>query len=171
MYFVSGFLMSRVKWFDMDKPEPVVTQLKISLADFQEQETLTQHLQDTFRINGRLTGQWININGLQHFEFSSLKQNSVVSFDSLGTTANLKVQPKNNFMAITAYHRAHKYGGGVAYNAYILLMDLSSLALLLFVLTGIYMWLGLVRYRWLGWGFLLAGFGYVMWVWITFLDF
>ena len=170
MYFVTGFLMGKYQWFETQKPEPIISQLSITHSSFSEQDALVKHLQDTFNLNGRFTNHWEN-KGLPYYEFNSLKQNDIVWFDSLKTTAHLKTQPKNSYMAITAYHRAHKYGGGFAYNAYILLMDLASLALLLFVITGIYMWLNLVRYRWLGWGFLGLGVSYAIWVWLTFLDF
>jgi hypothetical protein len=49
------------------------------------------------------------------------------------------------------------------------LMDFASLALLIFVLTGVYMWLSFVKYRWLGVSFLVGGFAYSIWVWLTFI--
>jgi|GEM_PF-2924078 len=49
------------------------------------------------------------------------------------------------YKTITRLHRIHGYEGDLPHLLYALMMDLSSLALLLFVVTGFYMWLKLER--------------------------
>jgi hypothetical protein len=166
MYFVTGYLMNNWQWFDEKKPAPAVETISLKKPDLNGSD-LYEHLRETLQINGRFNNSWTN-KGTTYYEYQSVLKQTIVYFDSTLTSATIKVSDKNALGHITAYHRLHKYGGPIAYNFYILLMDLASLALLVFVITGVYMWLNFAKYRWLGIGFLVAGFAYTIWVWLTF---
>ena len=57
-------------------------------------------------------------------------------------------------------HRMHNYGGNILYLLWVLLYDLASLSLILFGLTGVYLWYKLTTKRLLGWVILGLGYGY-----------
>ncbi len=168
MYFITGYLMSKSEWFDHENPAPDVQTVLMAKPLLADDEALYGFLKDTLDIAGRFNNSWTN-QGTTYYEYLSVKKQTVVSLDSSNTLVKIKIAEKNKIGNITAYHRMHKYGGPLAYNLYILLMDLASLALLLFVITGVYMWLNLAKYRWLGLSFLSAGFAYTLWVWLTFI--
>ena len=52
---------------------------------------------------------------------------------------------------LVGFHRLHGYGGGWLYDIWVVFYDLASLALILFTLTGIYLWYRLTKHRLLGW--------------------
>ncbi|WP_339786908.1 MAG: PepSY-associated TM helix domain-containing protein [Imperialibacter sp.] len=167
MYFVTGYLMNNPQWFDQEKPAPDIKTTSMKKPDVSNEELYNQ-LKNKLEISGRFHNSWTN-KGTTYYEYQSMLRQTIVYFDSTHTTATVKVSDRNTMGSITAYHRLHKYGGPPAYSLYILLMDLASLALLIFVLTGVYMWLSFVKYRWLGVGFLAVGLAYSIWVWLTFI--
>ncbi|MEQ8685877.1 MAG: PepSY-associated TM helix domain-containing protein [Imperialibacter sp.] len=167
MYFVTGYLMNNPQWFDQEKLTPDTKTISMKKPDLND-EQLYKHLKDKLEISGRFHNSWTN-KGTTYYEYQSMLRQTIVYFDNTHTTATVKVSDRNTMGSITAYHRLHKYGGPPAYSLYILLMDLASLALLIFVLTGVYMWLSFAKYRWLGVGFLVAGLAYSIWVWLTFI--
>ena len=64
---------------------------------------------------------------------------------------------------MVGFHRVHGYGGGWLYDFYILMMDLASVATILFGLTGLYLWYILIKKK-KKWGpiILAAGIGYTI---------
>jgi hypothetical protein len=167
MYFVTGYLMNNPQWFDQEKPATDTKTISMKKPDVSNEELYNQ-LKDKLEISGRFHNSWTN-KGTTYYEYQSMLRQTIVYFDSTYTTATVKLSDKNTIGNITAYHRLHKYGGPLAYSFYVLLMDFASLALLIFVLTGVYMWLSFVKYRWLGVSFLVGGFAYSIWVWLTFI--
>jgi hypothetical protein len=166
MYFVTGYLMNNPQWFDQEKPAPDIKTISMKKPDVSNEE-LHKQLKNKLEISGRFHNSWTN-EGTTYYEYQSMLRQTIVYFDSTNSTATVEVSDKNTMGSITAYHRLHKYGGPPAYNFYILLMDLASLALIIFVITGIYMWLSYAQFRWLGVSFLVAGIAYTVWVWLTF---
>lgn len=60
------------------------------------------------------------------------------------------------------FHRLHKYGGGGLYDLWMVFYDLASFSLIVFALTGVYMWYKLTRKRLLGFLILGGSFSYAM---------
>jgi hypothetical protein len=54
----------------------------------------------------------------------------------------------------------HQYGGGWLYNLWVVFYDLASLALIVFAITGVYMWYKLEGRKRLGWILLGLSFAY-----------
>ena len=53
------------------------------------------------------------------------------------------------------------YGGGMIYNAYAILLDLTGASLIIFAITGIILWLKILKNSKLAWLILVLGFLYV----------
>jgi len=85
---------------------------------------------------------------------------------------SLPITPREENMHRTAvvFHRMEEYGGGFLYDIYIFMMDLSSLALIVYGLSGIYLWYKLEKKKWPGLLFLLAGAGYTLAVMVSILN-
>ena len=61
--------------------------------------------------------------------------------------AHTKEQNARNILV--GFHRMHGYGGGWLYNIWLVFYDLASLSLILFAVSGTYLWWRLARRRWL----------------------
>ena len=85
-----------------------------------------------------------------------------------GTTLFQKVK-ENRHRTLVVFHRIHGYGDQMIYNFYVLLMDLSSIALIWFVLSGLFMWWKRSRWKWFGVMLFTAASGYVLLVVSAFL--
>ena len=72
--------------------------------------------------------------------------------------AHTKEQNARNILV--GFHRMHGYGGGWLYNIWLVFYDLASLSLILFAVSGTYLWWRLARRRWLGWVLLGVSWGY-----------
>jgi hypothetical protein len=56
------------------------------------------------------------------------------------------------------FHRLHGYGGGWMYDVWMVLYDLASAAMIVFALSGVYLWYKLTKRRALGWALLAVSF-------------
>ena len=61
---------------------------------------------------------------------------------------------------LVGFHRLHGYGGGWLYDMWVLFYDLASLSMIVFALTGIYLWWRLTKRRFWGWLCLGLSWGY-----------
>ena len=94
-----------------------------------------------------------------------LRQNegrTQVSFRHPGTESQVLMTPdsdqvkvtirRKNFVAtLHQFHRLHGYHGGWNYTLWAIVYDLSSISMILFSLTGFYLWYKTERVRWPGW--------------------
>ena len=77
--------------------------------------------------------------------------------------ADLQMKQFSAFRTTTfGFHRMHGYGGGWLYNIYVLMLDLTSIATILFGLTGLYLWYKLMRKKMWGIILLSASIGYTI---------
>jgi len=61
---------------------------------------------------------------------------------------------------LNAFHRLHGYNGGPLYVFWAVLYDLASASMIVFALSGIYLWYKITRRRALGWALLAISFAY-----------
>ena len=77
-----------------------------------------------------------------------------------GDSVRIFRREENARTTLVGFHRLHGYGGGWLYDIWVVFYDLASLSLVVFSLTGIYLWYRLTRRRLLGWVFLGISYGY-----------
>lgn len=78
---------------------------------------------------------------------------ATVDLQADGRTASLTVDRPGFATLMNQLHQFHGYGGGWLYDLWALMLDLVSVACLVFAVTGVYLWWKLQRDR-LGWWFL-----------------
>ena len=67
---------------------------------------------------------------------------------------------KSTSDAINGIHRQRGYGGEISYNLYAFMLDLLGISLILFTITGIYMWMKLLKNNKWAWIVFVSGFLY-----------
>jgi hypothetical protein len=153
MYFITGFVLSHEQWF-ADTPPVVTTQpCSIKLPEAMSLEDLSVYLQDTLAIRAKRMKPKLKKDGSLAFEYVKPGRIYRLNVSPDRTSAVLQLEKLNGYRTFTAFHRLHGYGGGWLYDLYVLMMDLASIALILFSLTGIYLWYQLMKRK--TWGFLL----------------
>jgi len=166
MYFITGFLMSRRDWFDREQ-EVTKNTVEVTIPAGMDQNAISEYLRESLNIKGR-SQNWKNSDGVEFFEYNTLSRRTQVSIKQ-GEEITLEIKVLNPHQTLIAFHRLHNYGGGILYNMYIVMMDLTSLSLIVFALTGVYLWFKVLpSWKW-GLVMLSLGMGYTLWVILTFI--
>ena len=168
MYFVTGFMMIHEEWFKSSAAAPSVHNVPLNYSGGSD-DGLSQYLQDTFDLRGKRYPVRVREDGSKVFTFARP-----------GTIFAAVVPPQGKQVTITekhsgpvelahALHRLHGYGGGWLYSCWAFIYDLASAALIVFAVTGIYLWYRLSSNRLPGliclgvsFGFSAAIFAYLM---------
>lgn len=149
MYFVTGFVMVLEKTFERTdnsvKTEYVHIPGVRSLAGAGLISALKSHA---------------NVDG--QYQIRQNEDRTQVTFRHPGTESQVLITPdsdqvkvtirRKNFVAtLHQFHRLHGYHGGRNYTLWAIVYDLSSISMILFALTGFYLWYKTERVRWPGW--------------------
>jgi len=154
MYFVTGFILTHENWFSNADPKVLSKQYSLNLPETISAEEMSVYLQDKLNIHAKREGQGKNKDGSMHFEYlkPGTTYNVTVSPDK--SQADLQIKQFSTYVTMVGFHRMHEYSGGWLYNVYVLMMDLASIATILFGLTGLYLWYKLMKKKKM-WGIIL----------------
>lgn len=169
MYFITGFLLTRYDWFDHDPIEKKSHIVPVDLSRIEEDEEFPEKVREILDIRGKMNLQKFNADGTQTIQFIKPGVTTVVTISADLKRATIETTPQNIHEMVSFYHRMHGYGGGLKYDLYLFMMDLSSLSLIVFVITGVYLWMKILRNKFWGMLFLALGFLYTGWVIFTFM--
>lgn len=160
MYTFTGYVIQN-PWFD-GSTEPVKSTFTRPLAyrDAPDSIALSLYLQNEFGLNGwrgepkrQKDGGWKFI-----YIHPGTTYDAVVSqaMDSVAITKTTQ-----GFRGVMAnLHRIHQYGHGFLYDVWMIFYDLTALALIVFPLTGVFLWHQLTKKRLLGWIFIFISFSF-----------
>ena len=160
MYFVSGFIMNHHKWFEGPKSEPVEIRQNFHSPSGISPDELAVYIQDSFELRGYIEAFSPREDGTMKFEFYHPGTFQAATYHPEDEILEIQIRHQNFYQTMNAFHRIHKYGGGKVYNIYVFIMDLTSLSLLLFAASGVYLWLKVIRRKLLGWTILMASILY-----------
>ena len=168
LYFITGFLLVKHHWFAHESAEEKMITQGVDIPSFKTEWELAKWAKKTTQLNGKI--DWINTrqNGITEVEILTPSEFHLIQLFEEQDSLIHTYHPHNPHEQITVMHRMHGYGGGRIYDFYMLGMDIACIALLLFVITGIYLWLKLLKRRWFGYLMLIAGLSYTTWVIFTF---
>jgi hypothetical protein len=167
MYFVTGYILTHHSWFPSEQAEPVEETYDFIYPADKSLAEVSVHIQGTYGLRGKRAVPKTNRDSTLTFRYF----HPGTSFEAIVSPKDqklvIKTQAQNFRQIAVAFHRIHNYGGGWIYSLYAFMMDLTSLSMIVFALTGIYLWLQLVKYKWLGYGVLFLSLGYalsVVWI-------
>ena len=162
MYFVTGFIMNHHKWFDGPKSEPVEIRENFRSPSGLSPEELGLFIQDSFELRGYMETFTPREDGTIKFEFYHPGTFQAATYHSKDEILEIQIRLQNFYQTMNGFHRIHKYGGGKVYNIFVLFMDLTSLSLLLFSASGVYLWLKVIKRKLLGWTILAVSILYAV---------
>lgn len=160
MYFATGYTMVHEGLLDNPDPEKKTRAARLKYKGEKTPEAYALHLQEAFGLAGkRLPPQRLE-DGRWKFEYFRPGRFYEAVVSAAGDSVRITESREHLRRTLTGFHRMHGYGGGWLYDGWVVCYDLASASLILFALTGIYMWYKLTQRRLLGWLLLLASFGY-----------
>lgn len=171
MYFVTGFILIHETWFLKSKPKTTSQQYAMDIADTAGLDKIAAHLESKFNIHAKREKAVRNNDGSLYFEYT--KPGGSFAFTILpgGAKVVVKTMQFTSAGTMVGFHRIHGYGGGWLYTIYVLMMDLASIATILFGLTGLYLWYKLMRKK-KKWGIIILSLstGYTITVIVFFMN-
>lgn len=149
MYLATGLIMIFEETFQRKNLSVEKVKEKIEGIRSLDQDSLVRWARKKYHLTGR---SFIDEN----------KENVIVDFSHPGTIASVKVLRSNDSVYVEVkkgnvntvmhqYHRLHGYEGGWNYFAWAFMYDLSAIAMIVFSITGLYLWFKTERRRLAGW--------------------
>lgn len=160
MYFVTGFILTHESWFKHTEPKVVSQQYPVHLPEKLSMNEQSVYLQNRFNIRAKKEEAKTKKDGSITFRYFKPGHLYTVTIDSSRRSATLSETKLPAHRTMIGFHRMHGYGGGWLYNIYIFMMDLASIATILFACTGIYLWYKLIKRKTWGLIILSACIGY-----------
>ena len=158
MYFVTGFVMILEDVFKRTDTAVSTKTMEIHGVRSLTGEELVLKLKKDLDVSGQYQIREAEEVTLVHFRRPGTETDVKVSHESDSITVTSK--RKNGISTMHQFHRLHGYRGGWNYVAWAFMYDLSSLSMIIFALTGVYLWYKTERTRWPGW-VLLIGFTFL----------
>jgi len=150
MYFVSGFILIHENWFLQSRPKTTSQQYAVRIPDTTSNDKIAAYLEKKFNIHAKRQRTGKHNDGSLYFEYIKPGGTYAVTVSPDKLQASLKIIKFTAPGIMVGFHRIHEYGGGWLYDIYVLMMDLASIATILFGLTGLYLWYKLMwkKKRW-----------------------
>ena len=159
MYFVSGYVILHDKLFGARPPTETAREVKLATPVSSDPNELQSVLEKQLGLHGQAASPRKRRDGTWELTFSRPGdvQRALVHTDGRVEVA----ESKANFIgSLKAFHRLHGYSGGGLYVFWAVLYDIASASMILFALSGIYLWFKITRRRALGWALLAISLAY-----------
>lgn len=159
MYFVSGYVILHGKWFGVRPPAKTVREANIAMPISSDPGALQSVLENQLGLHGKALPPRKRNDGSWQLTWSRPGdvQQALVHPDG---RVEVTESTQNFAGTLNAFHRLHGYSGGGLYVFWALLYDLASASMIVFALSGIYLWYKITRRRALGWAMLAISFLY-----------
>jgi hypothetical protein len=145
-------------YFKVDRQTTSVTHA-VTTKDLSD-ENWTKFL-DEHDIQGRLVHEKLEDSGNLVRKYAKTGSSYEITILKKQDSVKIKTTQLNLSGKIIGLHRAKGYGGGIQYNSYAFLLDLTGISLILFAITGIIMWLKILKHNKIAYTILVLGFIYV----------
>lgn len=159
MYLVTSYMMIYHSWFRGHKNTEEVSSVKITPSE------VTGENWESFRkqhdIKGRLTREYFKASGDLFRGYETAGANYQITVFQDKNEVEIKRIKRNLTGTIIGFHRLRGYGGPLQYNLYALLLDIAGISLIIFAITGVIMWLKILKHNRIAWVILITGFLYV----------
>jgi len=159
MYVISSYMMIYHDWFQVKTRNESRITLDIRPKEINE-DNWGSFLNKN-NIKGRLVRENFEESGDIVRLYESAKGYAEITIFKKVDQVEIRSADLNLSGKINEMHRLRGFGGPLLYNIYAVLLDLVGVGLILFVLTGVILWLKLLKHNKLAWTILILGFIYV----------
>ena len=140
MYFVSGYMMIHTTWFHSGNlPQPVQTAALESRADG-PQEQVAANVKKQLHVVGRIQYPTTQPEGMTRFWINH--PGTMMRFDVTTSDKLIRITTVRTGIigTLVMLHKIAGYDDVPLYNLYALFSDLSGVSMILFALSGVYLW-------------------------------
>lgn len=142
MYIVTGYIMSNHNWFEGGEEQVVKKIMPLNyIPDTTRLAEFGNNIKEQFEISGRMTFSRTGKNEIQFTFIKPGERNKVVVQNSLDSVKITQTTKKSLQEISTRIHRVHGFEGGLLYKSWAILLDITAIAMILFSVTGILIWL------------------------------
>ena len=160
MYFVTGYVIIHPGWFGKAEPKTVVRTETLEAPDGLSESGMSDYLQQRFGLRGQSGVVNRRPDGSERFTFTR-PGTAIEAVIPAGGRQVIITEKTSPFRGVAnGFHRLRGYRGGTFYVIWAVLYDLASAALILFAITGIFLWYKSTARRWPGAVCLAASFGF-----------
>ncbi len=159
MYFVTGLALVHESWFPRTDPQRTVRSERLELTGNLEPEQVAAALEQRFGIRGKRLEPRSLPDGSWRLNWVRPGTNVEARVWATGDSLSLSTTRQGLRGTLVGFHRLHGYGGGVFYDLWAFMYDFSSAALIVFAVSGLWIWFGRRERNALGWLCLTAGMG------------
>ena len=149
MYFVTGLVMIFENQFQRKDNSVITVTKEIPEIHVASGDQLVTAVRKHFEVSGQ-------------YQVRQEKEQTVISFRHPGTEATVVIPNHSDAVTLTtrkknfvsALHHFHRLHGN--YRIWSFVYDLSAISMIVFAITGVYLWYKTERVRWPGWLILAA---------------
>jgi hypothetical protein len=151
MYFVTGLVLVHEEWASKTPPKKTSRSEWITFLGEPGSAAFQDYLEERFELRGYRQKPKRHGDGSWTFSWSrpGTGYEVILTPDAKEATLTEIKYPARH--VVVGLHRIHGYGHGPIYDVWAFFLDLSSVAVILFALTGIYLWFKTVKKRLAGW--------------------
>ena len=155
MYFISGFVMIFEDTFQRKDNSVDKVLTKVPGIHTLDDDSLLDELRRNFDVSGQYEVRRNETQTRVNFRHPGKEINAVIYHNN--DSVIITTRAKNYVAVLHQFHRLHGYRGGWNYVLWAFFYDLSAIAMILFAVTGVYLWYKTERNRWPGY-FILGAF-------------
>lgn len=145
MYFVSGYMMVHRPWFLGPQPPPVTRTAALAPSGDLPTEQLAAQVQQRLRLAGRIQFPQKQPAGMTRFWVNHPGTMTRVDIPAGQNAATVTTQRVGLVGTLIMLHKVSGYDRNLVFDAYALFCDLAGLSMILFALSGVYLWWKRVR--------------------------
>jgi len=146
-------------WFKGDNDQEVISEIKVEPAEIEGNSW--EKFRKYHSIEGRFVREHFTDSGELIKEYAGPGSFFRVTISKDSKKVEIKQTKKNLADTIIGFHRFRGYGGSIQYNLYALMLDVVGVSLIFFAVTGVILWLKLLKHNKIAWAILILGFIYV----------
>src|SRR4051794_1010930 len=152
MYFVSGYMMAHRPWFVTASPPPTPRTATLESADALPAEQLAAEVKTQLGLAGRI--QFPQKQPAGTTRFWVVRPGSMVRVDvpAGGRQIHVTTQRVGLVGTLVMLHKVNGYDDQLLFDAYAFFCDLAGLSMILFAVSGVYLWWKRAKHR--AWGVL-----------------
>jgi len=155
MYFVSGYIMVHRPWFMRPSPPPVTRTAPLEAGAPVNVDRLAVYVRDKFELAGRI--QFPQVQPKDTKRFWVLRPGVMIRVDVPANQGRVSftTQDAGFVGTLIMLHKVRGYDDQVLFDVYALFCDLSGVSMILFAVSGVYLWWKRTRNR--SWGIVCLG--------------
>ncbi len=158
MYLVTSFMMIYHDFFKVENKKMTIS---VEVTPKEISENNWPLFMKKHNIKGRLKREWKKDSGDMIREYEHVGSYHQITVFKDNNEVEIKTTQLNLSGKINGLHRMRGYGGPLQYNIYAVMLDLIGIVLIQFAITGVILWLKLLKHNKVAWTMFILGFIYV----------